>query len=103
MARIEKNIITTGLRGMLGNGIVFRRIGNKTFASAPPKPSQKPRSEKQLARQELFKEAAFYARTQKLNPVVWEVYTAIARQRNSNPWAIAVSDFMTGLALLKPS
>jgi hypothetical protein len=60
MAKVDGNIVTTGLRGKVGN-IVFRRRGNKTTAYVLSE-RKKPLTEKQIKAQLRFRAAVALAK-----------------------------------------
>jgi hypothetical protein len=57
MAKVGDNIVTTGLSGKLGNLIVFRNRGGKTYVAKAPKKKQTEWSEAQEQHRLKFQEA----------------------------------------------
>ena len=68
MAKVEKNIITSGLSGQLGDQVVFRQLYGQTVVSTKGTPTGDP-SEQQAAQREAFKAAVEWAKSTKTNPV----------------------------------
>jgi len=67
MAIVNKNIITQGLSGLLGDQIVFRQTkgGQTVVATKPARDANRSYNPSQLARQEAFRQAIAYAKTAK--------------------------------------
>ena len=67
MAKVNNNVVTHGLSGLLGNQIVFRagKGGRTIVATRPVHDSNRILSPSQLAHQEAFREAIAYAKTTK--------------------------------------
>jgi len=77
MATIDNNIITKGLRGMIGDIIVFRQVRGKTvLANRPHKPRFQ--SELQKRNRELFRQATSFARGAMRDPEKKEYYGNLA-------------------------
>ena len=63
MAKVDKNIVVTGLSGSLGDQLVIQEgRGGQTIVRTKPKPSGKAQTEAQAAHQERFREGAAYAK-----------------------------------------
>lgn len=92
MAEAKDNIVTHGLRGKLGDLIVFKRYGDRTIVSKIPDMSRVKKSAKQKVENNKFREAALYARSQMADPVAKAEYTAKIKgmQRAYN---LAIADF----------
>jgi len=69
MAKIADNIILTGIRGMLGDMLVFREVKGQTIVSTKPKKPTS-RTQKQQEGQERFKKAVAYAKSAMLMPTL---------------------------------
>lgn len=93
MAKVNKNVITKGLSGILGGMLVFRMVGNQTVVSTAPVTSKAP-TPAQKKQRERFQQAVLYARTQMTNPVIKAAYEALAKSKGApNAYNVAVSDF----------
>jgi len=93
MARI-KNVAVKGLRGMIGDTLVYRTVNGKTVVSAAPDDTPRVATEKQTAHRERFKLASFYASRAMANPELKAAYEAVAKSRGtSSGRSVAVSDF----------
>jgi hypothetical protein len=91
MAKVRNNAITTGLSGKYGNQIVFRQVGDKTFAVKKQGPRNKAASPAQQANEERFRQAVAYARAAMADPVMKSIYEA---GRGRRPvFRVAMSDF----------
>ena len=92
MAEAKDNIVTHGLRGKLGDLIVFKRYGDRTIVSKIPDMSRVKKSGKQKAENNKFREAALYARSQMADPAAKAEYSAKIKgmQRAYN---LAIADF----------
>jgi len=62
MAESKNNVITHGLAGLVGDLIVFRNRGRKTFVSSKPKERTGEPSEAQKQHHRRFQEATIYAK-----------------------------------------
>jgi hypothetical protein len=93
MSRVNKNIITEGLAGMLAKSIVFRKHGDRTIVTIVPKKSSKPPTEKQLAKRAKFKEAVAYAQAQLKDEASKAIYQTKATTVRT-PYHIALADYM---------
>ena len=93
MVKIKKNIVTKGWSGKLGDDIVFRRKGNKTYVALSPTKSTKEPSEKQKAQTQKFKLATLFAKTQNDDPVKKARYEAFATEYQS-AFNLAIADFL---------
>jgi hypothetical protein len=94
MGYVSENDLIEGIRGRVGNKIVFRKLGSRTIASRRPSRGLIS-NDKQLAHQERFKLAAQYAKAKMLDPAAKAMYDAIAATREAtSSFAIAVGDFL---------
>ena len=93
MARIEKNLVTRGASGKLGNQIVFRQNGNHTIMAVAPGKRTKPFTDAQLAHLQQFKEAVFYAKSV-LNDAVQKGEYKSAAKNGESAFNVAVADFL---------
>jgi hypothetical protein len=83
MAKVGDNIVTTGLSGKLGNLIVFRNRGGKTYVSKAPKRQDTEWTEAQEAHRLKFQEAVLYAKSAMANSEMKEAYQASADENKS--------------------
>lgn len=93
MAKVGDNIVTTGLSGKLGNLIVFRNRGGKTYVAKAPKKKQTEWSEAQEQHRLKFQEAVLYAKNAIADEATKEVYQASAEEGKS-AYNVAVADFL---------
>ena len=99
MAKVDSNIITTGLRGKVGN-IIFRKRGNKTTAYVLS-PRKTPFNDNQVSAQQRFAQAVAMARESLQNKDKLKKFTKMARKENKeSAYSAAVSYYMKNL---KPS
>jgi len=63
MAESKNNVLTHGMTGLVGNMIVFRSPGGKTFVSTKPKARTGEPSDNQKQHQGRFQEAILYGKT----------------------------------------
>ena len=64
MAESKNNVITHGLTGLVGDMIVFRNRGGKTYVSSKPKERTGELSDGQKQQQKRFQEAILYEKLQ---------------------------------------
>lgn len=69
MAQLATNSALQGLRGRLGQELVFKHYGDKTVVTAYPDMSRVKRSERQKLENNRFKEAVAYAKAVLRDPV----------------------------------
>ena len=93
MAKVGNNIVTTGLSGKLGNLIVFRNRGGKTYVAQAPKKKTTEWSEAQERHRLHFQEAVLYAKNAIANEATKEAYEASAKE-GETAYNVAVADFM---------
>ena len=97
MAKVGKNIVTTGIHGKLGL-IVFRSRGSKTYISTAPEKKERELSEAQKEHQRLFQEAILYGKGVIADPSKKAEYEAKAEEGQS-AFNVAVADFMNAPAI----
>jgi hypothetical protein len=94
MAKQERNVVTYGLSGKIGDLLVFRQRDGKTIVSKVPQMSKTP-SEKQKEHQHRFRQAIIYAQAAVHSPETKDVYeSAAAAKRGRTPFIAAVADFL---------
>lgn len=93
MAKVANNIVIKGIKGMLGDMLVFRQLNGQTIVSAKPK---KPisRTPKQQEGQERFKRAVAYAKASMANPHLKELYATGISARCTSAHQVAIADFL---------
>jgi len=92
MAESKNNVLTHGLAGLVGDMIVFRNRGGKTFVSAKPKVRTGESTEGQKQQQGRFQEAILYAKTAIADPAKKESYND-ATTGGQSAYNVAVADF----------
>ncbi len=96
MATVSGNDLTSGLRGKIGQLMVFRVIRGKTYVSRAPRKADK--SKETVAQRNTritFKEASQWAKTVLLDPAKKEYYQQRAKEWNlTNAYTAAVKDYM---------
>jgi hypothetical protein len=93
MATIQTNSIASGLRGSLGN-LVFRQVHGKTIVSGK-RDGKKKQSELQRENRSRFQSAAYWAKSQMLDPEKKAYYWRKAKKlKLPNAYTAAVSDYM---------
>ena len=95
MAKVEKNVLTRGLSGKLGNQVVFRRRGAETLMTVAPGRRTSPQTDAQLEHQQQFREAVIYAKAAMADPVLNGEYGAAAKSGESG-FNLAVADYLKG-------
>jgi hypothetical protein len=93
MAKVGNNLVTSKLSGKLGDEIVFRVRGGKTFVSAAPAKSNKEITQQQIDHRHHFQEAVIYGKSSYANPAIRSDYQAAAKE-NQSAFNVAVADFM---------
>jgi hypothetical protein len=93
MAKQERNVVTHGLSGKIGDLLLFRQRGGKTIVSKIPEFS-KTVSEKQATQRKLFQQAVIYAQTAIASPEMEELYKTVAKKKGKYPFNVAVADFL---------
>ena len=96
MAIVANNDLTRGLRGRIGNWLVFRVVRGKTIASrAPRKPDPRKQSAAQRLTRSTFREASAWAVRILLDPVKKQYYANIAKaEALPNAYTAAVREYM---------
>ena len=92
MAESKNNVVTHGLTGLVGDMLVFRNRGGKTFVSTKPKERTGEPSENQKQQQERFQDSILYAKAAIADPAIKAEY-AKAITGNETAYNIAVADF----------
>jgi hypothetical protein len=92
MAKVNGNLFMNRLSGQLGDQIILKkdRGGRTIICKKPTFREDREFSPAQLARQQAFREAAAYARTQKLNPV----YVEKAQDTAKCSYNVAIADWL---------
>lgn len=100
MARIDNNIITTGLRGAFGDFMVFRSMRGRTYVSRrAAKPDKKKETQAQRATRTNFREASRRARLILLDPAQREHYEKRAKiLKLPNAYTAAVGECLRSLS-----
>ncbi|MFC5283503.1 hypothetical protein [Pedobacter alpinus] len=84
MAESKDNVVTYGLRGLVGKMLVFKRRGDRTFVSSRPSlDKNRIATAAQLAIQEKFKLAIIYAKGAIIDPVLKADYELSATGNQS--------------------
>ena len=94
MARSVNNVLTKGLRGMVGGQMVFRSWNGKTFISVAPR---KPKKQSPLQKENRlkFKKAAGFAKSMMKDPAKKAEYQEIATKlKLPNAYTAAITDYM---------
>jgi hypothetical protein len=94
MAKQSGNVVTYGLRGKIGDLLVFRQRNGETIVSKIPE-KQKEVSEKQKKHQKLFQQATIYGKVVTADPQLKKLYEASAKKKKGvTAYNIAVADFL---------
>jgi hypothetical protein len=93
MAKVGNNIVVTGLRGKLGNLIVFRNLGGKTVVAQAPQKRENEPTEAQEQHQHRFQEAILYGKASIADAEKKAAYKASAEEDQS-AFNVAVADFL---------
>ncbi|WP_243350202.1 hypothetical protein [Parabacteroides sp. FAFU027] len=93
MAESKNNVLTHGLSGKVGDLIVFRQRGDKTFVSAKPRERSGEMTDAQKAQQARFQEAAIYGKSALQNEALKKQYQDAAGD-GKTPYNVAVADFL---------
>jgi hypothetical protein len=96
MAQVSDNMLTSGLRGKIGQLIVFRVMRGKTFASrAPCKPDKSKETPAQRQTRTTFKAASQWAKQVLRDPEQRRYYQACAtRWELPNAYTAAIKVYM---------
>ena len=95
MAKIADNIILTGIKGMLGDMLVFREVKGQTIVSTKPKKPTS-RTQKQQEGQERFKKAVAYAKSAMADADTKALYATGISSRCSSAHQVAIADYLNG-------
>jgi hypothetical protein len=92
MAKVKGNLMMARLSGSLGDQFIIKRDrgGRTIICKKPTFQEDREFSPAQLARQQAFREAAAYARTQKLNPL----YIEKAQGTGKCSYNVAIGDYL---------
>lgn len=93
MAILGKNVVTTRLKGKVGDLLVFHTRGDKTYVSTAPEHKNRERTEAQKAHAKLFQEAIIYGKGVIADPAMKEAYQQGA-VGNQTAFNVAVADFL---------
>jgi len=96
MAKVMGNILAHGLRGKIGQFLVFRIMRGKTFVSlAAPKPDKKKETPRQRHTRDTFREASRRAKTLLLDPEKKQYYAERAKTlKLPNAYTAAVREII---------
>lgn len=93
MAILGKNVVTTRLRGKVGDLLVFHQRGDKTYVSTAPEHKDRELSDAQKSHLKLFQEAILYGKGVISDPVMKDAYQDAATG-NQTAFNVAVADFL---------
>jgi hypothetical protein len=93
MSNTTENVLTKTYRGKFGNQLVLRNRDNVSIMAKPPKKSQVPPSETQLAVRRKFKMASRWAKQALQDPATLAAYTARATGMKT-PYVLAVTNYL---------
>jgi hypothetical protein len=93
MAILGKNVVTTRLRGKVGDLLVFRRRGDKTYVSTAPEEKDRVLSPAQKEHAKRFQEAIIYGKGAIADPALKDAYKQEA-VGNQTAFNVAVADFL---------
>jgi hypothetical protein len=95
MARIKNNPITSTFSGSVGEDLVFRQVGNRTFVVKKPV-RKKPVTPAERSNRHLFAEAQMYASDILRNPELGQWYCIVAKVNSlKSAHRAAANDFLT--------
>lgn len=86
-------MVTTRLRGKVGDQLVFRTRGDKTYVSVAPEHKDREPTDAQKAHAKLFQEAIIYGKGVVADPVLKDTYQQAA-VGNQTAFNVAVADFL---------
>lgn len=95
MARIQSNILTKGLRGQIGQQVVFKQYGKKTVVSRYPDMSKVKPSKLQKKGRTRFAEAVAYAQSINNDPVKKARYAKKVKKGHT-VFNFAIQEFLRG-------
>ncbi len=93
MAKVGKNIVTTGMTGKIGDLIVFRSSGGRTIVASKPVKMHRELSEPQKLHRRKFQHAILYGKGIYSNPALKAQYQAKAGEGES-AFNVAVADYL---------
>jgi hypothetical protein len=93
LAIVKKNPFTEGLKGTIGDKMVFKQVQGRTIATYKGVPTGEP-TEKQLEQRGLFQEATIYGKWVMSDPEAKAEYEAKKSDKYNSAYAIAVADFL---------
>lgn len=93
MGKLDDNVLVHGLRGKVGDLLVFRIVDGKTIVAKAPTTANRESSPKQLERQEHFQEAVIYGKTVVVTPELKAIYETSVPEGKS-VYKIALADFL---------
>ena len=97
-----KGIATKGYRGMIGGTLVFKKWGEKTVVAAAPERSSKAPSSNQLAHQDRFRLASYYAKRTMFDPTLLAEYRAAAEVKGiASVRNVMIADYMSSPKILE--
>jgi len=99
MAKLSGNPLANGLRGKIGQHLVFRVMRGKTYVSvAAGKPDKKKETQRQRDTRNTFREASRRAKAMLLDPEKKQYYQDRAKAlKLPNAYTAAVKEMMMGL------
>lgn len=105
MARVFNNVLISGVRGRIGNQLVFRVVNGVTIVShAPAKPDRRKETEAQRKTRTTFRAATQWAKSQLVNPERRDYYTNLAKRWNlTNGYTAAIKDYMCNAKSMRES
>lgn len=92
MTEVNLNETVNGYRGSIGR-LVFKRYKGRTIVGRKPV-NTKPPTEKQIAHQQRFKEAAAFGKSAVANAALRAFYEPIAKDRDISIYSLAMGDFL---------
>jgi hypothetical protein len=93
MGKSDDNVLTHGLRGKIGDLLVFRIVNGKTIVAKTPSTANRTPTQKQLEQQEHFQEAVIYGKTVQVTPELKAQYETEVPEGKS-VYQIALADFL---------
>ena len=101
MGKSDDNVLTHGLRGKVGDLLVFRILKNgKTIVAKAPTTANRAQSDKQKAQVYHFQEAVIYGKTVKVTPELRELYETEVPVGKS-VYQVALADFLKAPKIAK--
>jgi hypothetical protein len=93
MAKQSNNVVTYGLRGKIGNLLIFRQVDGQTIVSQVSSKAPATESEKQALHRKRFQRAVLYAQVTLASTESGELYKTAAAKKKRKAFNIAVADF----------